>query len=249
MILDKIWLCGKLTSVITVYKMSKLLELVNLSSGYGTSQVLNKLNFYLEINQVVCLLGRNGVGKSTTIKSICGMIDSRSGSIKFKNYELTNKSSFQAAKLGIGLVPEGRRIFSNLTVMENLLVAHKDGYWSTIEIFKLFPVLSERCDHLAINLSGGEQQMLAIARALMTNPELLILDEATEGLAPKIRKVIWETLVKLKEKGMSILIVDKMSRELMEIVDFCLLMQRGQIVWKGFSDELSDDIISRYLTI
>ena len=174
--------------------MEKLLEINGLKSWYGLSQALFDVNLEINQGEVVALLGRNGMGKSTTIRSICGLISSYEGEIKFKNISIINQPSYKIAQLGIGLVPEGRRAFTNLTVLENLTATAVEGEWTQEMVFHLFPKLSERKYQSASTLSGGEQQMLVIGRALMTNPDLLILDEATEGLSPTIRSEIWRVI-------------------------------------------------------
>ena len=189
--------------------MSKLLELKSLKSWYGPSQALFDVNLEVKQGEIVALLGRNGMGKSTTIKSICGLMSEFEGEINFNNTSLINLPSYKIAQLGIGLVPEGRRAFSNLTVLENLVASAVEGEWDLVSIYNLFPKLEERKHQLASSLSGGEQQMLVIGRALMTNPKLLILDEATEGLSPTIRVEIWKVIEILKNKTVSILILDK----------------------------------------
>ncbi|MDG1882572.1 MAG: ABC transporter ATP-binding protein, partial [Alphaproteobacteria bacterium] len=197
--------------------MSKLLEVKSLKSWYGESQALFDINLQIEKGEIVALLGRNGMGKSTTINSICGMVHKYEGNINFNNVSLIGMPSYRIAQLGIGLVPEGRRAFSNLTVLENLVATAVDGEWSLSEIYNLFPRLEERKFQLASSLSGGEQQMLVIGRALMTNPKLLILDEATEGLSPTVRLEIWKVIEFLKTKNISILIVDKSLKQLLDL--------------------------------
>ena len=184
--------------------MDKLLEINGLKSWYGLSQALFDVNLDINEGEVVALLGRNGMGKSTTIRSICGLISNYEGDIKFKNISIINQPSYKIAQLGIGLVPEGRRAFTNLTVLENLTATAVEGEWNLDKVFHLFPKLAERKHQNASTLSGGEQQMLVIGRALMTNPNLLILDEATEGLSPTIRSEIWKVITILKSKGVSI---------------------------------------------
>ena len=189
--------------------MSFLLEIKSLKSWYGASQALFDVNLEIKKGEVVALLGRNGMGKTTTVNSVCGLINRYEGDINFGGYSLSGQPSFKIAQNGIGLVPEGRRVFSNLTVLENLIATARDGDWSLKEIYNLFPRLEERSYQLASSLSGGEQQMLVIGRALMTNPKLLILDEATEGLSPTVRSEIWKVIEFLKTKNISILIIDK----------------------------------------
>ena len=229
--------------------MEKLLEINELKSWYGLSQAL--FDVYLEINQgeVVALLGRNGMGKSTTIRSICGLISNYEGDIKFKNISIINQPSYKIAQLGIGLVPEGRRAFTNLTVLENLTATAVEGEWNLDKVFDLFPKLAERKHQNASTLSGGEQQMLVIGRALMTNPNLLILDEATEGLSPTIRSEIWKVITILKSKGVSILIIDKSLKQLQDLADKFYILEKGKTVWDGFSKSLTSKIAQRYLGV
>ncbi len=229
--------------------MKKLLEINELKSWYGLSQAL--FDVYLEINQgeVVALLGRNGMGKSTTIRSICGLINNYEGDIKFKNISIINQPSYKIAQLGIGLVPEGRRAFTNLTVLENLTATAVEGEWNLDKVFHLFPKLAERKHQNASTLSGGEQQMLVIGRALMTNPNLLILDEATEGLSPTIRSEIWKVITILKSKGVSILIIDKSLKQLQDLADKFYILEKGKTVWDGFSKSLTSRIAQRYLGV
>ena len=229
--------------------MEKLLEINELKSWYGLSQAL--FDVYLEINQgeVVALLGRNGMGKSTTIRSICGLISNYEGDIKFKNISIINQPSYKIAQLGIGLVPEGRRAFTNLTVLENLTATAVEGEWNLYKVFHLFPKLAERKHQNASTLSGGEQQMLVIGRALMTNPNLLILDEATEGLSPTIRSEIWKVITILKSKGVSILIIDKSLKQLQDLADKFYILEKGKTVWDGFSKSLTSKIAQRYLGV
>ena len=229
--------------------MKKLLEINELKSWYGLSQAL--FDVYLEINQgeVVALLGRNGMGKSTTIRSICGLISNYEGDIKFKNISIINQPSYKIAQLGIGLVPEGRRAFTNLTVLENLTATAVEGEWNLDKVFHLFPKLAERKHQNSSTLSGGEQQMLVIGRALMTNPNLLILDEATEGLSPTIRSEIWKVITILKNKGVSILIIDKSLKQLQDLADKFYILEKGKTVWDGFSKSLTSKIAQRYLGV
>ena len=229
--------------------MEKLLEINELKSWYGLSQAL--FDVYLEIKQgeVVALLGRNGMGKSTTIRSICGLISNYKGEIKFKNISIINQPSYKIAQLGIGLVPEGRRAFTNLTVLENLTATAVEGEWNLDKVFHLFPKLAERKHQNASTLSGGEQQMLVIGRALMTNPSLLILDEATEGLSPTIRSEIWKVITILKSKGVSILIIDKSLKQLQDLADKFYILEKGKTVWNGFSNDLTSEIAQRHLGV
>ncbi|MDG1981348.1 MAG: ABC transporter ATP-binding protein [Alphaproteobacteria bacterium] len=229
--------------------MGKLLEIKSLKSWYGESQALFDINLQIEKGEIVALLGRNGMGKSTTINSICGMVHKYEGNINFNNVSLIGMPSYRIAQLGIGLVPEGRRAFSNLTVLENLVATAVDGEWSLSEIYNLFPRLEERKFQLASSLSGGEQQMLVIGRALMTNPKLLILDEATEGLSPTVRLEIWKVIEFLKTKNISILIVDKSLKQLLDLADKFYIVEKGKTVWEGFSQNLTSQIAQKYLGV
>ena len=229
--------------------MKKLLEIKSLKSWYGASQALFEVNLEINHGEIVALLGRNGMGKSTTIKSICGLINEYQGEIKFNNISIIKRPSYKIAQLGIGLVPEGRRAFSNLTVLENLIATAVDGEWDLDAIYNLFPRLEERKNQLAFSLSGGEQQMLVIGRALMTNPKLLILDEATEGLSPTIRSEIWKVIEVLKEKSSSILIIDKSLRQLLDLADNFYILEKGRTVWNGSSTGLTSSIAQEFLGV
>ena len=229
--------------------MEKLLEINGLKSWYGLSQALFDVNLEINQGEVVALLGRNGMGKSTTIRSICGLISNYEGDIKFKNISIINQPSYKIAQLGIGLVPEGRRAFTNLTVLENLTATAVEGEWNLDKVFHLFPKLAERKHQNASTLSGGEQQMLVIGRALMTNPNLLILDEATEGLSPTIRSEIWKVIKILKGKGVSILIIDKSLKQLQDLADKFYILEKGKTVWDGFSNDLTSEIAQRHLGV
>jgi branched-chain amino acid transport system ATP-binding protein len=233
-----------------------MLEVRDLQTAYGRSQVLFGVSLSVKENEVVTLLGRNGMGKTTTVRSIMGMTPPKDGSIVFEKTELTRLPSYRIAQAGIGLVPEGRQVFPNLTVRENLVAtaANRSGSpepWSLDRIFSLFPNLKNRTDNLGNQLSGGEQQMLAIGRALMTNPRLLILDEATEGLAPLVRAGIYGSIERLKAAGMAILLIDKDVRALSRIADRHYVLEKGRVVWSGNSAELSasQDIQHRYLGV
>jgi len=227
-----------------------LLEVTGLQASYGASQALFDVNLSVKEGEVTALLGRNGVGKSTTIKSICRMLPLKAGEIRFRGESLANLPAFKAAQRGIGLVPEGRRCFANLTVQQNLTVAARVGHWDFDRVAELFPRLAERRDQLCATLSGGEQQMVAIGRALMTNPRLLILDEATEGLAPIVRQEIWTAIRALKaSQGLSILVVDKSLRELASVADNAVILQRGETVWQGAMSALSEDLTRDYLGV
>ena len=229
--------------------MSKLLELKSLKSWYGPSQALFDINLEVKQGEIVALLGRNGMGKSTTVKSICGLMSEFQGEINFNDTSLINLPSYKIAQLGIGLVPEGRRAFSNLTVLENLVATAVEGEWDLVSIYNLFPKLEERKHQLASSLSGGEQQMLVIGRALMTNPKLLILDEATEGLSPTIRMEIWKVIEILKNKNVSILIIDKSLKQLLGLADKFYILEKGKTVWNGSSTKLTSKIAQKYLGV
>lgn len=224
-----------------------MLSVCQVLASYGTGTVLFGVSLKIEAGEVVALLGRNGMGKTTLIRSIMGLTPAVSGSIKLNGQELSTSSPNRIARLGIGLVPEGRQIFPNLTVEENLVVASvpvpagKSG-WDLNRVYELFPLLLERKDNMGNQLSGGEQQMLAIGRALMTNPVLLLLDEATEGLAPLIRQTIWSVIEQVKATGMSILVVDKDLESLSTIADRAYVMENGLVVWEGQISALLGDI-------
>ena len=207
------------------------------------------MDIEIKEGEIVALLGRNGMGKTTTLHSVCGIIEKVSGKIFFKNNLISNLPSYEISKLGIGLVPEGRRIFSNLTVEENLIVASRKGYWDLNKIKKIFPRLSERLTQMSNSLSGGEQQMLAIARTLMTNPKLLILDEATEGLSPNIRNEIWTIISQIKKKDVSIILVDKYLSKIKQIADKLYILDRGENAWNGKPSLLTDQIVKKYLSV
>lgn len=227
-----------------------LLQLDRIEASYGAAKALFGVSLSLNEGEVLALMGRNGMGKSTTIKVICGMLAASAGQVRFSGQDLRVLPSHKIAMLGIGLVPEGRRCFAPLTVAENLMASARPGPWDMARVAKLFPRLEERRDQVASSLSGGEQQMLAIARALMTNPRLLILDEATEGLAPVVRQEIWAVIARLKsETGLSILLVDKTLKELQQIADQAVILNRGQSVWQGRMDQLTPDLTDRYLGI
>ena len=229
--------------------MEKLLKVKSLKSWYGASQALFDVNLEINQGEIVALLGRNGMGKSTTIKSICGLINKYEGEINFNKISLIKRPSYKIAQLGIGLVPEGRRAFSNLTVVENLVATAVYGEWDLKAIYNLFPRLEERKNQIAFSLSGGEQQMLVIGRALMTNPKLLILDEATEGLSPTIRSEIWKVIEVLKNKSASILIIDKSLKQLIDLADNFYILEKGRTVWNGSSTVLTSSIAQEFLGV
>src|SRR5436853_7887025 len=233
-----------------------LLEIEEIETCYGLSQVLFGVSLEVRSGGMVALMGRNGMGRTTTIRSIMGMTPARAGKVRFAGEEVRGLPSYRIAKLGIGLVPEGRQIFPNLTVYENLVAAsgNRAGNadpWTIEKIHALFPRLAERGSNMGVTLSGGEQQMLAIGRALMTNPKLLILDEATEGLAPLIRDEIWRCLSMLKARGQSVLVIDKNIEHLTRIADRHYIIERGRAVWSGTSQELiaKPDLQHRYLGV
>ena len=226
-----------------------LLSLSSLKAYYGESQALFDVNLEVNEGEIVALMGRNGTGKSTTVKSIFQMIPTK-GDLLFSGKNLSKLKSFQISRLGAGLVPEGRRIFGQLSVKENLIAASREGRWNLEEINNLFPKLKERTGQVASSLSGGEQQMLAIARALMTNPRLLILDEATEGLAPIIRQEIWSAIKTLRnDTGLAILIIDKSIKELRQICDRVVILEKGRTVWRGNIDQLSNEITQEFIGV
>ena len=233
-----------------------MLEINGLETAYGQSQVLFGMELNVGKGEVVTLLGRNGMGKTTTLHSVMGLVPSRSGNIRFQGQELRELPSYQIAKTGLSLVPEGRQIFPNLTVLENLVAtasnrSQSENPWNLNRVFDLFPRLPNRIHHMGNQLSGGEQQMLAIGRALMTNPKLLILDEATEGLAPLIRNEIWNCVSNLKSAGQSILLVDKNIDALTRIADRHYIIEKGKVVWDGASSELQvdQDLQHRFLGV
>jgi branched-chain amino acid transport system ATP-binding protein len=233
-----------------------MLEVTGLEAAYGESQVLFGISFAVEAGEVVTLLGRNGMGKTTTVGAVMGIVPPRKGEIRFAGERIERLPPYRIAKLGLGLVPEGRQVFPNLTVRENLVATAANRTasaepWTLDAVLALFPPLAERIASWGGLLSGGEQQMLAIGRALMTNPRLLILDEATEGLAPLVRAEIWRALEALKARGQSILVIDKNVDALTRIADRHYVLEKGQIVWQGSSGELRDDVAlqHRYLGV
>ena len=228
-----------------------MLEVTGLTASYGASRVLFGLDFAVGAGEVATLLGRNGMGKTTSVRCLMGLLRPTGGSIRFEGRELRGSPPHRAAHAGLGLVPEGRQIFPNLTVEENLVATARPGPWDLAAIRQLFPVLAERRAALGTQLSGGEQQMLAIGRALMTNPKLLILDEATEGLAPLIRAEIWRVLGELKAKGQAILVIDKNLDALLPLADRHTVIEKGQVAWSGSSADLAADpaLQDRYLGV
>jgi len=233
-----------------------LLKVENLETAYGTSQVLFGVGFEVAPGEMNTLLGRNGMGKTTTVRSILGLTRARGGAISFRGRRIERESADRIARLGIALVPEGRQIFPNLSVREHLVAfaGNRSGSrepWTPGRVFELFPKLKERQDHQGNQLSGGEQQMLAIGRALVTNPYLLILDEATEGLAPLVREEIWKCLERLRAAGQTILVIDKYLERLVKLADRHTIIERGRVAWQGSSAELDADrgLWRRYLGI
>jgi branched-chain amino acid transport system ATP-binding protein len=236
--------------------MADLLEVESIETCYGRSQVLFGLSLAIGAGEMVTLMGRNGMGKTTTVRSIMGLTPARAGAIRFDGRDIRGLPAYRVAKRGVGLVPEGRQVFPNLTVRENLIAtaANRGGAadpWTVDKVCALFPRLAERMAAMGSQLSGGEQQMLAIGRALMTNPRLLILDEATEGLAPLVRAEIWQCLTRLKAAGQSILLIDKNVDALIRIADRHVLIERGRVVWSGTSAALAaaPDVQHRYLGV
>lgn len=233
-----------------------LLDVRGLEAGYGASQVLFGIDLELREGEVATLLGRNGMGKSTTLRTLFGLLPVSAGEIRFAGQRIDGRGTDAIARLGLALVPEGRQIFPNLTVREHLAAfaenrARHSNPWTIERVFELFPALTGRAHHLGTQLSGGEQQMLAIGRALMTNPRLLILDEATEGLAPRVRDDIWRCLAQLKAEGQAILVIDKYVERLVGLADRHTILERGRVVWRGPSAELAADreLWHRYLGV
>ena len=232
-----------------------MLTVENLDAGYGEAQILFGVDLSVGAGEVVTLLGRNGMGKTTTIRSIMGLIRPKAGRVSFGGVDLTGSAPFRLAQAGIGLVPEGRQIFPTLSVEENLIATAASRFgqprWTLERVYAFLPRLKERRANRGNQLSGGEQQMLAIGRALMTNPKLVILDEATEGLAPIIRQEIWACLAALKAEGESILVIDKNVDALAKIADRHIVLEKGRVVWRGTSEELRSDgaVKDRFLNL
>jgi branched-chain amino acid transport system ATP-binding protein len=232
-----------------------MLSVERLAASYGPAQVLFDITFSVGEGEVVTLLGRNGMGKTTTIFALMGLLSPEDGTATFDGLSLIGLPPFRIAQAGLGLVPEGRQIFPTLTVEENLVATGATRFgakqWTLGRVYDFFPALQERRNHMGNELSGGEQQMLAIGRALMTNPKLLILDEATEGLAPKIRTEIWQCLTRLKQEGQAILIVDKHLEALLRFADRHVVIEKGHVVWTGTSAALAADpsVRERYLQV
>jgi len=234
--------------------VSALLQVQDLQAAYGASQVLFGISLTVPAGGGATLLGRNGMGKTTTVRAIFGLTPPQAGQVWFRGERIDGASPERIARMGLALVPEGRQIFPNLTVQENLLAfaanrSHSAEPWTLERVYALFPSLQARRRHMGGQLSGGEQQMLAIGRALMTNPHLLVLDEATEGLAPLVREQIWVCLAQLRAQGLSLLIIDKYVQRLMALADSHTLIERGRVAWQGSSTELDADhaLWHRYL--
>jgi branched-chain amino acid transport system ATP-binding protein len=233
-----------------------MLNVAGLQAGYGPARVLFDISFAVGAGEVVTLLGRNGMGKTTTVRSIMGLLRAQGGAISFDGLSLIGLPPYRIAQAGLGLVPEGRQVFPTLTVEENLIAtaaarAPAARRWTLDRVYAFFPRLAERFRNMGNELSGGEQQMLAIGRALMTNPKLLVLDEATEGLAPLLRAEIWECLGRLKHEGQSILLVDKHLKALAKLADRHVIIEKGHVVWTGSSAALTADegVRRRYLQV
>ncbi len=233
-----------------------LLEVEGIETFYGRSQALFDMSLSVHAGEVVTLMGRNGMGKTTTVRSIMGFTRAAAGSIRMQGLEMRGLPAFKVARRGLAVVPEGRQVFPNLTVREHLIIAEKNrrsdaAPWTSARIFDLFPLLAERRSSLGNQLSGGEQQMLAIGRALVTNPKLFILDEATEGLAPRVREEIWRCLETLKQTGLSILVIDKNVEALTRLADRHVIIEKGRVAWTGTSADLSADlgVQHRYLGV
>ena len=233
-----------------------LLEVAKLETAYGASQVLFGIDLGIQSGEVVTLLGRNGMGKTTTVRSIMGLTRAQNGSISFRGQRIDRDAPDRIARMGIALVPEGRQIFPNLTVRENIAAfadnrSQRSQPWTLASVLDFFPQLKERADNMGNQLSGGEQQMLAIGRALVTNPHLLILDEATEGLAPLVREEIWKCLGRLRAAGQTILVIDKYIDRLVRLADRHTIIERGRVAWQGTSSELDADrnLWHRYLGV
>jgi branched-chain amino acid transport system ATP-binding protein len=235
--------------------MTNLLSVARLQAGYGPAQVLFDVSFAVGAGEVVTLIGRNGMGKTTTILAVMGLLPPTGGTVTFEDGALTGLPPYRIAQAGLGLVPEGRQVFPTLTVEENLVATAAARFgpprWTLARVYEFFPKLAERRRHYGHQLSGGEQQMLAIGRGLMTNPKLLILDEATEGLAPLIRAEIWACLARLKAEGQAILLVDKHLDALLRLADRHVVIEKGHVVWTGSSAQLASDptVRERYLQV
>ncbi len=234
--------------------MRPLLRLKGVEAGYGPARVLNGVSFDVGVGEVVALMGRNGMGKTTLVRSILGLAPWVRGRVLFETRELRGQPTYRIARAGIGLVPEGRQTFPNLTVRENLTATASPGRsgkdpWTVERVLAMFPQLAARMRAMANTLSGGEQQMLAIGRALMTNPALLILDEATEGLSPALRQEIWACLATLQARGQSILLIDKHVAPIRRIADRIVILEKGRVAWRGTAEGLTDDVLDRTLGV
>ena len=234
-----------------------MLSIKNIQSGYGLSQVLFDVSFEIAAGEVVALLGRNGMGKSTLVRTLFGQLALQAGSLQVDGQDVSGWPTDRIARLGLAIVPEGRQCFPNLTVREHLtaFAAQRNAasvqQWDAERVFEMFPRLCERAGNMGNQLSGGEQQMLAIGRALVTNPRLLVLDEATEGLAPLVREEIWQCLARLRQEGQTILVIDKYVERLIKLADRHVILERGRVVWQGTSAELNADrdLWARYLGV
>jgi branched-chain amino acid transport system ATP-binding protein len=236
--------------------VNQLLELQDIETAYGSSQVLFGVSLAVQPGECITLIGRNGMGKTTTVKSIMGLLRPHAGQVRIDGRPISGQPSFRAARAGLGLVPEGRQVFPNLSVRENLVATAGNRHrraqpWTLDTVYTMFPRLKERERNLGSNLSGGEQQMLAIGRALMTNPKLLILDEATEGLAPLIRAEIWSCLGRLRGSGLAMIVIDKHIGPLLNLADRHYVLEKGRVVWQGGSDQLraQPEVLHRYLGV
>jgi branched-chain amino acid transport system ATP-binding protein len=239
---------------------AELLQVDSIETAYGTSQVLFGVSLTVRAGEVTTLIGRNGMGKTTTVKTIMGMLAPKAGRVLMDGVELQGRPSYIAARAGLGLVPEGRQVFPNLTVRENLVATAGDRHrarnpgakpWTLETVYQMFPRLQERERNLGSNLSGGEQQMLAIGRALMTNPRLLILDEATEGLAPLVRLEIWKVLERLRDAGLAMIVIDKNVAPLLRLADRHVILEKGRVVWQGSSQALraEPELLHQYVGV
>lgn len=228
-----------------------MLAIGGLESGYGKKHVLHGVTLHVEAGQVVSLLGRNGMGKTTCLRTVMGLNRAWSGKVEFRGTDITNAKPHAISQLGLGYVPEGRGIFPNLTVRENLEMSRRPGRWTFDRVFELFPRLNERLTNWGTQLSGGEQQMLSIARTLLLNPSMIMLDELTEGLAPLVQSEIWLCIERIRSDGIAILVVDKNIRALLPITQQHYIMQKGEICWTGSSDELQRNRadLDRYITL
>lgn len=228
-----------------------MLTVDHIHSFYGESHILHDVSLEVKKGKVVALLGRNGMGKTTTLHSIMGIVPPRKGKVILEGKELQSKPSYQVAKAGIGIVPQGRRIFGNLTVKENLLTTHRpvEGGWELEKIYQLFPRLEERKTSMGGNLSGGEQQMLSIGRALMTNPDILLLDEPSEGLSPLMVREVIKIIKELKSRGISMLIVEQNLAMASELADYIYILSKGSVVFKGGTEAFDDEVKQKYLSV